>query len=135
MRQVVYTSLLLIIVLRFTCGEREICLAIKNSEIIMNMIVDVVMPIYNQIEYSDNYAKTSSGLWQYRKDDLNNSVTDSKICLMLTWSTKCVITGSTGPGIFARTDTKLYVPVVTLSTEDNTKLLEQLKSGFKRTIN
>ena len=37
--------------------------------------------------------------------------------------------------IFAITDTKLYVPVVTLSTQDNAKLLEQLKSGFKRTIN
>ena len=33
------------------------------------------------------------------------------------------------------TDTKLYVPVVTLSVQDNTKLLEQLKSDFKRTIN
>ena len=33
------------------------------------------------------------------------------------------------------TDTKLYVPVVTLSTQDNPKLREQLKSGFKRTIN
>ena len=33
------------------------------------------------------------------------------------------------------TDTKLYVPVVTLSTQDNAKLLQQLKSGFKRTIN
>ena len=32
------------------------------------------------------------------------------------------------------TDTKLYVPVGTLSTQDNAKLLEQLKSGFKRTI-
>ena len=32
-------------------------------------------------------------------------------------------------------DTKLYVPVVTLSTQDNEKLLQQLKSGFKRTIN
>ena len=31
-------------------------------------------------------------------------------------------------------DTKLYVPVVTLSKENDTKLLEQLKSGFKRTI-
>ena len=30
------------------------------------------------------------------------------------------------------TDTKLYVPVVTLSTQDNAKLLQQLKSGFKR---
>ena len=36
---------------------------------------------------------------------------------------------------FTITDTKLYVPVVTLSTEDNAKLLTQLKSGFKRTIN
>ena len=35
----------------------------------------------------------------------------------------------------AITDTKLYVLVVTLSTQDNAKLLEQLKSGFKRTIN
>ena len=37
--------------------------------------------------------------------------------------------------IFAITDLKLYVPVVTLSTEDNVKLLKQLNSGFKRKIN
>ena len=37
--------------------------------------------------------------------------------------------------IFAITDTKLYVPVVTLSIQDNAKLLEQLRSGFLRTIN
>ena len=36
---------------------------------------------------------------------------------------------------FSITNTKLYFPVVTLSTQDSTKLLEQLKSGFKRTIN
>ena len=36
---------------------------------------------------------------------------------------------------FSITDTKLYVPIVTLSTQDNAKLLEQLKSGFKRTVN
>ena len=36
---------------------------------------------------------------------------------------------------FSINDTKLYVPVVTLSTQDNAKLLEQLKSGFKRKIN
>ena len=35
---------------------------------------------------------------------------------------------------FKITDTKLYVPVVTLSKENDIKLLEQLKSGFKRTI-
>ena len=55
--------------------------------------------------------------------------------LILTWSKECVITTSTGEGKFAITDTKLYVAVVTLSTQDNAKLLQQLKSGFKRTIN
>ena len=46
----------------------------------------------------------------------------------------CVITNSTSAGTFEITDTKLYVPVVTLSTQDNSKLLLQLKSGFKRVI-
>ena len=36
---------------------------------------------------------------------------------------------------FAITDTKFYVPIVTLSTQDNVKLLQQLKSCFKRSIN
>ena len=36
---------------------------------------------------------------------------------------------------FEITDTKPYVPFLTLSTQDNTKLLQQLKSSFKRTIN
>ena len=36
---------------------------------------------------------------------------------------------------FKITDTKLYIHVVTLLTKDNTKLLQKLKSGFKRTIN
>ena len=46
----------------------------------------------------------------------------------------CVITNSTGEGKFQITETKLYVQVVTLSIQDNTKLLQQLKSGFKRII-
>ena len=54
---------------------------------------------------------------------------------ILTWLSTCVITDSTGHAAFAITDTKLYVPVVTLSTEENAKLLQQLKSGFKRVIN
>ena len=37
--------------------------------------------------------------------------------------------------VFIITDTKLSVPVVTLSTQDNAKLLQQLKSSFQRTIN
>ena len=47
----------------------------------------------------------------------------------------CVITNSAGAGTFEITDTKLYVPVVTLSTQDSSKLFRQLKSGFKRVIN
>ena len=58
-----------------------------------------------------------------------------KVELILTWSNTCVITNSTGEGKFAITEIKLYVPVVTLSTEDNAKLLQQLKSNFKRKIN
>ena len=58
-----------------------------------------------------------------------------EINLILTWSYKCVLSNDTKPKTFAVTDTKLYVPVVTLSTQDNTKLTEQLKLGFKRTIN
>ena len=52
-----------------------------------------------------------------------------------TWSRDCFITNSTGEGKFAITETKLYILVVTLWTQDNAKLLQQLKSGFKRTIN
>ena len=58
-----------------------------------------------------------------------------EVNLILTWSRDCVITNSTGTGKFAITETKLYVPVVTLLTQDNAKLLQQLKSSFKRTIN
>ena len=57
--------------------------------------------------------------------------------LILTWSAGCVIiytdVANQNP-TFTITDTNLYVPVVTLSTQDNAKLLPQLKSGFKRTI-
>ena len=86
------------------------------------------------------------------------SLINCEIKLILTWSEKCVLTDITtqaardanpnaNPSVEAReridvpknatfqiNDTKLYVPVVTLSTEDNNNFLEKLKSGFKRTI-
>ena len=58
-----------------------------------------------------------------------------KINPFLTRSATWVITNSTGAGIFAIIDTKIYVPVIALLTEDNVKLVDQLKSDFKRTIN
>ena len=58
-----------------------------------------------------------------------------EVKLILTWSKDCVINNSNGEEKFAITETKLYVPFVTLSTQDNARLLQQLKSGSKRTIN
>ena len=58
--------------------------------------------------------------------------------LILTWPANCVIVSTNVANhnaTFAVTDTKLYVPVVTLSSQDNEDLLPQLKSGFKRAIN
>lgn len=58
-------------------------------------------------------------------------VINCEINLPLVRSENCVITNSIGSGVFAII---LYVPVVALLTLDSTKLLEQLKSGFKQTI-
>ena len=53
-----------------------------------------------------------------------------EVNLIFTWSRDCVITNSTGAGKFVITETKLYVPVVTLLTQDNAKLLQQFKIWF-----
>ena len=56
----------------------------------------------------------------------------------MNWSESCVIVYTNVEnqgGTFAITEAKLYVPVVTLSTQDNAKLLQQLKSGFRRITN
>ena len=58
-----------------------------------------------------------------------------EINLILNWTKDCVVSSATGATKFKTTDTKLYVPAVTLPTQGNAKLLQQLKSGFKRTIN
>ena len=58
-----------------------------------------------------------------------------EISLDLAWSKKCYISSAVGKAELATTDTKLYVPIVTLSIEDNVKLLKKLESGSKRTIN
>ena len=82
---------------------------------------------------------------------LNMPLINCEVELILTWFKNCVlISKSTRDAdyeepidrkidnpenaIFQITDTKLYIPVVTLSKENDTKLLEELESGFKRTI-
>ena len=134
--------------------------------------------MFNLIEYSDSYSKTSGSLWQYYKNDPNDNITQSEsfkskikitgkipaasntkyieiiaplkylisfqrtlemplvnceVNLILTWSSNWV-TSSAREKKIKITDTKLYVPVVTFLTQDNAKLLQQLKSCFKRTI-
>ena len=171
------------------CAPFTNCISeINNTQIDNAKDIDIVMPMYNLIEYSDNYAKTTGSLWQYCKDiparDNNNEIdifgtnnlTDSfdfkekftgqtgnngrkdveimvplkylsnfwrtlemplincEVHSILTWSSACVLISTNIPNqnaTFAITDTKLYVPVVTLSTEENTyAFLSTIKIRF-----
>ena len=159
------------------CAQFINCISeINNTQVENANDIDIVMPMYNLIECSDNYAKTTGSLWQYFRDEPNNNLahsesfkskikitgktpnddnkkdveiivslkylsnfgrtlemplTNCEVNLLLTWSSTCVITNSTGAGTFEIIDTKLYVPVVTLSIQENAKLLQQLKTGLK----
>ena len=65
------------------------------------------------------------------------ALVNCEVELILTWSENCVIISTNAANqnpTFTITETTLYVIVVTLSIQDNAKLLPQLKSGFKRTI-
>ena len=149
--------------------------------------LDIVMPMYNLTEYSDNYQDSSATLYQYKQDEppddidnnlaVNNSssfkykvnllgnpvvannvatlnvkvavplkylsnffrslempLINCKIKLNLTWKKECVLSINDGNAVFIINDTKLYVPVVTLSKEDNKDFIEQQNKGFKRSI-
>ena len=56
-----------------------------------------------------------------------------KVELSLKWYERCLLTAAT-TATFKITDAKLYVPIVTLSAEDNAKLSKLLSKGFKRTV-
>ena len=94
--------------------------------------VEVAVPL----KYLSNFWRT-----------LDIRLINCEVSLILAWSKECVITSmerrlikntrrdaSPTGAIFQITDTKLYVPVVTLSSVNDKKLLEQLRTGFKRTI-
>ena len=79
------------------------------------------------IKYLSNFWRT-----------LEMPLINCEVNLILTWSENCVIVPTNVANqnaTFSITHTKLYVPVITLSQQDNAKLLQQLKSGFKRVIN
>ena len=150
--------------------------------------LDITMPMYNLIEYSDNYQDSSATLYQYKRDEppeddavadltadnssslkykislLGNPVVanyiarinvkvfvplkylsnffrslempliNCKIKLNLTWKKECVLSTDDDNAVFIINDTKLYVPVVTLSKEDNKDFIEQQDKGFQRSI-
>ena len=78
--------------------------------------------------------KYLSNFWRTLEMPLINC----EVNLILTWSSTCVIASvilANQAATFEIIDTKLYVPVVTLSTQENIKFFQQLKSGFKRVIN
>ena len=57
-----------------------------------------------------------------------------KIHLELNWSNNSVMCNQNGETKFKITNTKLYVPIVTLSTKHNVNLTKQLNGGFKRSV-
>ena len=57
-----------------------------------------------------------------------------KIKLNLTWKKECVLSTNVGNAVFIINDTKLYVPLVTLSKEDNKDFIVQQNKGFQRSI-
>ena len=78
--------------------------------------------------------KYLSNFWR----TLEMPIINCEINIFLTWFDECIIvTGNYGvqEPKFTITDTRLYVPVVTLSAQDYEKLLQQLKTSFKRIIN
>ena len=94
---------------------------------------------FNAAKATTNSFKVKKETGQTGNDDKKKnywtfkmSLFNSEIIFDLNWSTAAV----TNQGVtFSKTDANLDVSVVTLSTQDNAKQLEQLKSGFKRTIN
>ena len=57
-----------------------------------------------------------------------------KVEISLKWVENCILSDSGTDATFKITDAKLYIPIVTLKTEDNTKLSKLLRNGFKRSI-
>ena len=92
------------------CAPFSKCISrINNTDIDKAHDIDIAMPMYNLIEYSDNYSKTSGSLWQYYKDDPNDNLTESE-----SFKSKVKITGNTAAAGNTR-DVEIIVPLKYLS--------------------
>ena len=92
------------------CAPFTKCISrINGTDIDSAQDIDIVMPMYILIEYSDNYSKTSGSVWQYYKDDPNNTVTESE-----SFKSKVKITGKT-PDDGNKKDVEIMVSLKHLS--------------------
>ena len=92
------------------CAPFTNCVSeINNTQTDNVKHIDIVMPMYNLIEYSDNYAKTSGSLWQYFRDEPNDNIEDSK-----SFKSKIMITGKTSNNNNEK-DVEILVPLKYLS--------------------
>ena len=79
--------------------------------------------IFAPLKYLSNFFRS-----------LEMPLINCKIKLNLTWKKECVLSNQRGDVVFIINDRKLYVPVVTLSKEDNKDFIEQQNKGFQRSI-
>ena len=91
---------------------------INGADIDNAQDIDIVMPMYNLIQYSDNYSKTSGSLWQYYKNVPNDNLADSE-----SFKYEVKITGKT-PGDDGTNNVEIMVPLKYLS--DFWRTLEML---------
>ena len=93
-------------VIFINCAPFTNCISeINNTQVDNAKDIDTVMPMYNLIEYSDNYAKTSGSLWQYYRDEPNDNLTNSE-----SFKSKIKITGKT-PNNDNEKDVEIMVPL------------------------
>ena len=87
------------------CAPFANCISeINNTQVDNAKDIDIVMPMCNLIEYSDNYAKTSGTLWQYFKDEPDDNLADSE-----SFKSKIKITGKS-PNNDTEKDVEIMVP-------------------------
>ena len=98
------------------CAPFANCISsINNINIDNAKDINVVMPIYSLIEYSNNYSKTSGRLWQYYRDDPKDNIIQSE-----SFKYKIKITGKTPAGGNTK-DVKIAVPLKYLSNSWRTQ--------------
>ena len=90
-----------------------------NNDAVARLNVKIVVPL----KYLSNFFRS-----------LEMPLINCKIKLNLTWKKECILSNKAGDAVFIINDTKLYVPVVTLSKEDNEDFIDQQHKGFQRSI-